>query len=297
MWRSVGAIFLSLQIRGSVLCRLRDEKPISRSLLSGSEASPSRISHSGGGSCFAAPYSKPYVLCSATDAASAVIDFSKGNVEEGIVGSPPSRGAPRTPICSPSPLKRFLSIPSRMRSPSPIQRTEFTPNKKLYTDEIVEAADLRDEDGILLLPIVQNPLQQSGDLNGIILREGWKRKAETGVYTHYSAGRSSRPLPCRSLPSKLMVEKSTSIVVPLNCPKNLGNYQGFDGSPSIGIAIPYINTSSRLLVGHPSRGCRSLSMDGLSRSECKRYREEASQSLKLGTYGSILSGSERSRPS
>ena len=112
MWRSVDASFLSLQIRGSVLRRLRDEEPISRSLLSGSEASPSRISHSGGGSCFAAPYSKPYVLCFATDAASEVIDFSKGNVKEGVVDSPPSRGALRSPIYLPSPLKRFPSIPS-----------------------------------------------------------------------------------------------------------------------------------------------------------------------------------------
>ena len=250
-----------------------------------------------GGSCFAAPYSKPYLLCSATDAASAVIDFSKGNVEEGIVDSLPSRGALRTPIRSPSPLKRFPSIPSRMHFPSPTQRTEFTPNRKLYTNEIVEAADLCSEDGIPLLLVVQNHLQQSGDLNGILLREGRKRKAETVVYTHYSAGRSLHPLPSRSLPSKSMAEKSIPIVVPLNRPKNLGDYQGSDGSPSTGIAIPYINTSSRLPVGHPPRGCRSLFMDGLSRSECKQYREEASQLLKLGTYGFILSRSECSRPS
>ena len=94
-----------------------------------------------------------------------------------------------------------------------------------------------------------------------------------------------------------MAEKSTPIVVSLNRPKCLGDYWGYDGSPSTGFAIPYINTSSRLPVGHPPWGCRSLSMDGLSCSECKQYREEASELLKLGTYGSILSGSERSRPS
>ena len=37
-------------------------------------------------------YSKPYVLFSATDAASAAIDFSKGNVEDGVIDSPPGRG-------------------------------------------------------------------------------------------------------------------------------------------------------------------------------------------------------------
>ena len=68
-----------------------------------------------------------------------------------------------------------------MRSPSPTQRTEFTPNRKLYTDEIIEGADLRGEDGIPLLPVVQNHLQQSGNLNEIIIRKGQKRKAGTGV--------------------------------------------------------------------------------------------------------------------
>ena len=231
------------------------------------------------------------------DAASAAIDFLKGNVEEDVVDSPPSHGAPRTPICSPSPLKRIASTLGRKHFQSPTQRTEFTPNRKLYTDEFVEATDLHGEDGIPLLPIVQNHLQRSGNLNGISIREGRKRKAKIGAYTHYNVGRSLCPLPSRSLPSKSMLEKSAPIVVLLNRQKSLGDYWGSDDSPSIGIAIPYINTSSRPPIEHPLWGCRSLSMDGLSRSECKRYREEASQLLKLGMYGPIFSASECSRPS
>jgi hypothetical protein len=38
-------------------------------------------------------------------AASATVDFAKGNVEDGVVNSPPSRGAGRSPVCSPFPLR------------------------------------------------------------------------------------------------------------------------------------------------------------------------------------------------
>ena len=49
-------------------------------------------------------YSKPNVLFSATSAASVAIDFSKGNVEDGVVDSPSSRGPWRSPVVSASPL-------------------------------------------------------------------------------------------------------------------------------------------------------------------------------------------------
>lgn len=294
MWPSVCAILLSFQIEGSILPRLLDKQPLTRSLLSGSEASHSRSSHSGGGSCFATPYSKPYVLCSATDAASAAIDFSKENVEEGVVDSPPSRGLARTPICSPSPLKRIASTPSRMRSQSPAQLTEFTPNRKLYKDDTVEAIDLRVEDGIPLLPVVGHHVQQSGDLMGMSIWENRKKNAHPGAYI---AGRSSRPLPSRSLPLKSMSEKSAPIVVPLNRRNSLGNYQGSDRSPSTGTANLCINTSSRPPVQHPPGGCRSHSTDGLSRCERKRHRNETNQLLKLGAFGPVFSASERFRPS
>jgi hypothetical protein len=40
-------------------------------------------------------------MYSAIDVASAAVDFAKGNVEDGVVNSPPSRDAARLPMCSP----------------------------------------------------------------------------------------------------------------------------------------------------------------------------------------------------
>ena len=90
------------------------------------------MSSSGGGSCFGAPHSKPYVMCSATDVVSAALDFSKGNVEDGVVNSPPSRGAVRTPLCSPSPLKRVQSSQREVGLSSPNSRNQITLNRELY---------------------------------------------------------------------------------------------------------------------------------------------------------------------
>jgi hypothetical protein len=44
------------------------------------------------------------LMYSAADAASAALDFSKGNVEDGIVDNLLSRSAGRMPVCLPSPL-------------------------------------------------------------------------------------------------------------------------------------------------------------------------------------------------
>ena len=69
------------------------------------------------------------MLCSAADAASATIDYSKGNIEDGVVNSPPSRGPVKTPICSPSPLKRAsLSWGRSFSSP---HRTEAATSRRL----------------------------------------------------------------------------------------------------------------------------------------------------------------------
>jgi hypothetical protein len=67
----------------------------------------------------------------ATDAASATVDFAKGNVD-GVVNSTPSRDAPRLPICSPSPLRGYGLIPTRRRSRSPTEGTIRTPQRQLY---------------------------------------------------------------------------------------------------------------------------------------------------------------------
>lgn len=61
-----------------------------KNLLSQYDALFLGYSNSGGSSCGPSRYSRPYVLCSATSAASTTIDFSKGSVDDGIVDSPPS---------------------------------------------------------------------------------------------------------------------------------------------------------------------------------------------------------------
>ena len=88
--------------------------------------------------CGQSEYSKPYVLFSAIDAASAAIDFSKSNVDDGIVDSPPSRGLRRSPIVSPSLLQGSLCRPRSDHSASPAPRSSNTPHRQLYkycTDE------------------------------------------------------------------------------------------------------------------------------------------------------------------
>ena len=83
-------------------------------------------------SCGQSQDSKPYVLFSATDATSAAIDFSKSNVDDGVVDSPPSRGLRRSPIVSPSPLQGSLYRPRSNRSSSPTPRSSNTPHRQLY---------------------------------------------------------------------------------------------------------------------------------------------------------------------
>jgi hypothetical protein len=50
-------------------------------------------------------------MYSAADAASAALDFSKDNMEDGVIDSPPSRSVGRTLVCSPSPLRDCRSTP------------------------------------------------------------------------------------------------------------------------------------------------------------------------------------------
>ena len=59
----------------------------------------------GKGGCTLSQYPKPYVLFSAINVASAAIDFSRKNVDDGIVDSPPSRGPWRSPVLSALPLE------------------------------------------------------------------------------------------------------------------------------------------------------------------------------------------------
>ena len=63
--------------------------------------------------CVPSLFSKPYLMYFATDAASTIVDFAKGDIEDSVVNSPPSRGAGRLPICSLSPLQGCDWTPTR----------------------------------------------------------------------------------------------------------------------------------------------------------------------------------------
>jgi hypothetical protein len=77
--------------------------------------------------CVPSQFSKPYLMYSATHGASTAVDFAKGNVEDGVVNSPPNRGVGRLPVCSPSPLRGCGWTPTGQCSCSLIERTVHTP--------------------------------------------------------------------------------------------------------------------------------------------------------------------------
>ena len=120
-------------------------------------------------SCGQSQYSKPYVLFSATDAASTAIDFSKSNVDDGVVDNPPCRGLRRSPIVSPSPLQGSLCRPCSDRSSSPISRSSNTPHRQLYkhcADEApLDAAVLVQIGCATAVPVQIGCLVQVGNMN------------------------------------------------------------------------------------------------------------------------------------
>ena len=132
------------------------EQKLTRSLRSGTDVSQSVTFESGGENCYPAPYSKPYVMCSAVDAASAAIDFTKGNVEDGVVDSPPSRGVGKTPLCSPSPLKRERTAEGDLRLGSSKPCNQGTAHRKLYAlaEESVEDIIVADVNTCIQTPII-----------------------------------------------------------------------------------------------------------------------------------------------
>ena len=73
-------------------------------------------------------YSNRYVLFFACDATSAAIDFSKGNIDDGVVDSPPYQGPCRLPMVSPSPLQGSLCKPCLDYFASPTPRPLNTPH-------------------------------------------------------------------------------------------------------------------------------------------------------------------------
>ena len=70
------------------------------------------------GGCALSEYSKLYILFSATNAASATIDFSRKNMDDGVVDSPSSRGAWRSLVLLALPLEGSHRIKGWHHSPS-----------------------------------------------------------------------------------------------------------------------------------------------------------------------------------
>jgi hypothetical protein len=85
------------------------------------------------GDCIPSQFSKPYLMYSATDAAFAIVDFVKGNVEDSVMNNPPSRGAGRSPICSPSPLRGCDWTPTGQHLWSLTEWNVHTPQRQLYS--------------------------------------------------------------------------------------------------------------------------------------------------------------------
>jgi hypothetical protein len=81
------------------------------------------------GDCVPSQFSKPYLIYSATDVASTAVDFAKGNVEDGVVNNPLSRGTGRSLVCSPSPLRGCGWTPTKQRSRALTERTERIPQR------------------------------------------------------------------------------------------------------------------------------------------------------------------------
>jgi hypothetical protein len=100
------------------------------------------------GDCVLSQFSKPYLMYSATDAASMALDFSKRNVEDGTIDSPPSRSAGRTPVCSPSPFRDYRSTPIRQRSRSPTHHNVRTPQRQLYCKASLNKDEAKEKDHV-----------------------------------------------------------------------------------------------------------------------------------------------------
>lgn len=130
-WLTCGNSLYFLQVTSPVTEASPKRPRLTKSLISGSDKSlsVSYASASMGGSIRPSVFSGPFMMRTAEDAASNVIDFAKGDVEDGVVDSPPSRGPGRTPICSPSPLKRASS--TQGCSFSPTSRADAGVSRKL----------------------------------------------------------------------------------------------------------------------------------------------------------------------
>jgi len=185
--------------------------------------------------------SRRYDLFTATDAASATMDFTKEGVDDGVVDSPPSRGPVRTPVCSPSPLKRLCTSPSRRRSMSPNPPACKTPQRQLYVG--VEPLDL-----------------PQGDTPSVVNTCGISRGPQPSIPTHNVRGtRTTRSL--GGVP-----RQAFSTANPLPHPTSLGSR--LPPSRRASTARPYPAHEG---LTPPSSTRPSRSLDSIRRREGESY--------------------------
>ena len=187
-----------MQVQGLPLVSPLKKEKLTRSLISTSNVLLSNMSNSVEVSSLPSTHSGPRLMRSATDAASAAIDFSKGNVDDGANDSPPSRGPGRTPICSPSPLKR---VSSTRGSPwSPDRRAEGATHRKLDLHDDKAGGDprLEDNDGPLPTLRSQRRIAVVDSLSGHQL----PRPEDSRIRRRVLSGRSWRSYDTRSSGSR-----------------------------------------------------------------------------------------------
>jgi len=126
------------------------EQQLTKSLFSKSKASVSKMSILYGRNYFPSTYSRPYILCFAIDVAWVAIDYSKGNMNEGVIDSPSSQGSIGKIHCSSSLLKKVACTISQLYLYLPISFTKTTPRIKLYVDVDKDVVDFCPNSKILL---------------------------------------------------------------------------------------------------------------------------------------------------
>ena len=75
---------------------------------------------------------KSWILHTATNAASATMDYNKGMVDAGVVGSPLSRGLDKMCLSSPSSSRPIFTVSIRNRLVSPTQGVLAALQRRLY---------------------------------------------------------------------------------------------------------------------------------------------------------------------
>ena len=259
-----------------------------RSLLSGSEKSKSDCSESAGGSCSAAPFSKLYLFRSAADATSAAIDYSKGDVEDGVVDSPPSRGPIKTPICSPSPLKRTTSNERGSFSPAP--RTEPGTSRKLNLSVVERGEHPRLEDAkppTSQRLVVVDP-RSGSDWSNYTKSEsiGWRREGCNSPRAGLGGLRPSVPRGTRRVPSGDSIHSQRA----------LRDRRLSLDSISTGSGRQYASNAHMMLPKPPTPGSKSLSASENSQG-LRKLKRKHRHSLSADVCADTDSANARHYPS